>query len=915
MFRRPHAIGSLRTVLLAAPLLMVAALAAEAPTSPSADSVFVSFRREIQPILAKYCFDCHGNGTSKGSVTLDEFTDGAALRDHSLWLRALKNVRSGIMPPSGEEPLPPADAEKLMRWIKRDAFGLEADAPDPGRVIVRRLNRVEYRNTVRDLLGVDFDTQKEFPADDTGHGFDNIGAVLTLSPMLLEKYLDAAQTIVAQAVPLQPRVMAETSVAGRKFNTVKADTELPAAPAPNAAAALTTVAAVNPAPGAPAAAPADRGQGRPRPVATPPPSRRPAPVVEGEAIALSYYTPATVSTTHRIAQAGKYQLTLDLRAAERYVEDQFDLNRCRLTFAIDGETVFTQEFMRESGRKLEVPVERELSAGDHTLTIEIAPLTQLTQWRNLRMRVNALALRGPYAEEHWVKPAGYEKVFPRDPPADLAGRQRYARELLEKFATRAYRRPVEPATLDRLVALAEDIYSQPKSHFEAGVAQAMVAVLASPRFLFREEPTEPLLPGQTHPAIDEYALASRLSYFLWSSLPDETLLRLAKNNQLRTNLPAQLDRLLASDRANEFVRNFTGQWLHARDIATVPITALDVYLRDHPKPELDAARAAQRKLIGKPREQRTPEEQAAMTEARRVITDFEKLPKPELTDELRRAMREETELTFAHIVREDRSLLELLNSNYTFLNEPLARHYGIEGVTGRSMRKVTLAPDSPRGGILTQGTVLAVTSNPTRTSPVKRGVFILESILGTPPAPPPPNIPSLEDAAPAEKLRTLNLRETLALHAKDPLCASCHLRMDPLGLALENFNAMGVWRTADAGQPVTPAGQLITGEKFSDIRELKRVLATSRSRDFYYSLSEKLLTYALGRGLEYYDTATLDRLVADLEASGGKPSALLRGIVGSVPFQQRRAPTVRAVTETAAPRSNPAASTLVSTTP
>jgi hypothetical protein len=253
-------------------------------------------------------------------------------------------------------------------------------------------------------------------------------------------------------------------------------------------------------------------------------------------------------------------------------------------------------------------------------------------------------------------------------------------------------------------------------------------------------------------------------------------------------------------------------------------------------------------------------------------------------------MQQETEMTFAHIVKEDRSLLELLESDYTFLNEDLAKHYGIEGVTGRAMRKVTLAPDSPRGGILTQGTILAVTSNPTRTSPVKRGVFILDAILGTPPAPPPPNIPSLEDAAPATELRKMTLRDSLALHAKEPLCHSCHSRMDPLGLALENFNAMGMWRTSELNQPIQTGGKLITGEAFADIRELKHILATNHRRDFYYCLTEKLLTYALGRGLDYYDVTTVDQLVAQLEASGGKPSALLHGIVNSAPFHQRRQP-------------------------
>jgi len=246
-------------------------------------------------------------------------------------------------------------------------------------------------------------------------------------------------------------------------------------------------------------------------------------------------------------------------------------------------------------------------------------------------------------------------------------------------------------------------------------------------------------------------------------------------------------------------------------------------------------------------------------------------------------------MSFAHVIREDRSLLELIDARYVFINEELAKHYGIPNVAGKEMRLVELPPDSPRGGVLTQGTVLAVTSNPTRTSPVKRGVFILNSILGTPPAPPPPNIPALEDAASKEELAKMSLRETLDLHAKNPLCRSCHNRMDPLGLALENFNALGQWRESEMNQPVEPAGELITGEKFANIQELKRVLVTAHRRDYYYCMADKLLTYALGRGLDYTDTDTLDQLVAKLEAAEGRPSVLLRGIVESAPFQQRRA--------------------------
>ncbi len=862
------------------PLMLLSASAAFA-----AESSLETFRREIEPVLSKYCYDCHGNGVDKGGVKLDAFSDPAALHDPKLWLRALKNVRSGIMPPVDETSLPPAEAEKLMQWIKREAFGLDPANPDPGRTTVRRLNRVEYRNTIRELTGVDFDTQKEFPADDSGHGFDNIADVLTISPMLLEKYLDAAQAIVAKSVPMQSRVVAENAVLGKDFVTTKVDTTLPEPPKVDVAAVMNQAAPAVIAP----ATPAGRGRGGKRPDAGPPPMRRPVPTVDGDALDLSYYTPATVTATHRVAHAGKYQLLVDLRAFERYVDNQFDLNRSKLTFSVDGEVLLEQEFVREGGKKFEFTFDREWTAGEHTLSFEMQPIgPDKPQIRQLRMKVNAVTVRGPLTEEHWVQPAGYGKIFPRATPADAAGRQAYARELLGKFATRAFRRPADSVTIDRLVALAETTYSLPRITFEAGVAQAMVAVLASPSFIFREERAAAPRPGRLHPDVDEYSLASRLSYFLWSSMPDAELFRLASAGKLRAELPAQMARMLADARAREFVRNFTGQWLQARDIPNVAITARDIFLRDNPQPGLDEARETFRRISRKPEGERTPEENELLAKARTQFIGAGRAAFPDLTADLRRAMAQETEMSFAHILKEDRSLLELIESDYTFLNEDLAKHYGIEGVTGREMRKVTLAPDSPRGGVLTQGTILAVTSNPTRTSPVKRGVFILDAILGTPPAPPPPNIPALEDAASAAELKKMNLRETLALHAKDPMCNSCHSRMDPLGLALENFNAMGMWRTSDSGQPVQTAGKLITGETFSDVRELKHVLATARRHDFYECVTEKLLTYALGRGLDYRDVATTDQLVAQLEASGGKLSALLRGIVNSAPFQQRR---------------------------
>lgn len=779
----------------------------------------------------------------------------------------MKNVRAGIMPPASEPRVPSDEEKKLMTWIKLRAFSLDPAHPDPGRITLRRLNRVEYRNTVRELTGVEFDTLKEFPADDTGQGFDNLADVLTISPILLERYLDAAQTIIGEAVPTQPRVVATVTIPGRQFASL--NSPAPVAPTPVSPALPVVKAAV---------------------VSTPV-FKRPLPKVSHDSLDLSYYTPVTIAASYKAVHAGKYQLGVNLMAVEAYVDDQFDLNRCRLIFKADGETLISQEFVRESDKVFDFTFDRNWQPGEHTLTFEIQPIGPDTvQNRMLRLRLNAVTVHGPASPEYWVQPDNYTRFFARKVPWWGPSRKKYAADILGRFATRAFRRPVDEETVNRLVAMSEAVSSQPGSTFEAGIAQAMVAVLASPRFVFREEESEPLQPGQVSPYVDEFALASRLSYFFWSSMPDAELFSLASKGQLRANLPAQISRMMADPRFSEFVSNFTGQWLEARDIGTVQINPLAVYLREHPSVEAESALATFQRVSRIAEEKRTPQDKEDYKKARSAFFALFRAPKAQLTDPLRDAMRRETEMDFGYVVREDRSLLELIESNYTFLNEDLAKHYGIPGVTGHEMRKVVLPADSPRGGVLTQGTVLSVTSNPTRTSPVKRGVFILDAILGTRPPPPPPNIPALEDAASPEKLRTMTLRENLALHATNKSCAACHSRMDPLGLALENFNAMGAWRDGELNRPIQAGGKLITGETFKDVRELKHILATSRRRDFYYCITEKLMTYALGRTLDYYDVDTVDQLVGQLEATGGRPSVLLRGIVNSAAFQQRRLP-------------------------
>jgi hypothetical protein len=450
-----------------------------------------------------------------------------------------------------------------------------------------------------------------------------------------------------------------------------------------------------------------------------------------------------------------------------------------------------------------------------------------------------------------VRPPNFYRFFTRDAPPAGPERTAYAREVLGRFAGRAFRRPADERTIDRLVAIAEEAYAKPGASAEQGLARAMVAVLASPRFVFRVEQTEPVEAGELIAPVDEHALAARLSYFLWSSTPDDELLGLAARGRLRQYLPAQVKRMLADWRADALTENFVGQWLQARDAEGISIDARSVLARD----------SGQEKELQKHMEELAAFRARLATDPQAPVTFRPRIPRPtvELDGSLRAAMRREAEMFFAHMIREDRPILDLLDSDYTFLNEKLAKHYGVPDVQGDEMRRVALPANSPRGGVLTMGAVLAVTSNPTRTSPVKRGVFILDNILGTPTPPPPPDIPELEEAEKGFGDREPTMREVMEIHRSNPLCSSCHARMDPLGLALENFNAMGMWRERERNQPIDAAGRLASGETFDGVRELKRVLKDDRRQDFYRCLTEKMLTYALGRGMEYNDVGRSTR--------------------------------------------------------
>ena len=802
-----------------------------------------TFEKEILPILEDRCFDCHGDGEKKGKVGFDTFGSTEALMGQTdLWVHALKNVRSGLMPPPKKKRLTGDELSKLEDWIKRGPLKLDPQNPDPGRVTLRRLNRVEFRNTIRDLTGIDFRSDEEFPADDTGYGFDTIGDVLTTSPLLLEKYMQAAEAIVAKAVPLESRVIPQRTIGAGKFTG------------------------------------SDDGE-----------------------LSVSLYDPADVTARVEISKPGTYRVVLNATVRGSFA---FDPGRADAEWFVDGKRVFQQELQWKDGLKLDSSVEVKWAAGTYPLRLTLKPLVGKDQKPaekpgdgapDVDLKFQGVTLIGPLEPEFAERPPNYGRFFTRDEiPRDEAGRLQYREEILRRFTTRAFRRPVDDATIRKLTALATESAAMPGGTFERGIARAITAVIASPRFLFRMEDTLPENDPQAHPLLDEFALASRLSYFLWSTMPDEPLYQLAERGELRKNLAAQVDRMLKDERSNEFVKNFAGQWLQTRDVESVSIDARIVLARDAGQEKEMRERFQLRQRLNKAIDEAEKAHDAPKLDGlRKELAEFRVKfgnggKRIEFSGSLRAAMRREAEMLFGHLVRTDGSVLGLVENDSTFLNEELAKHYGVPDVQGGEMRLVKLPPDSPRGGVITMGTVLAVTSNPTRTSPVKRGLFILDNILGTPPPPPPPNIPSLEASEKAHDGADRTLREALALHREQPLCSSCHNRMDPLGLALENFNAMGSWRDKERGLPLEPAaGQLITGEKFADVQELKHLLVTARRSDYYRCLTEKLLTYALGRGPQPCDIPTVDAVVGNLEQTQGKFSSLLTGIIESPAFQKR----------------------------
>ncbi len=747
----------------------------------------------IEPILVEGCYDCHGDGASKGDFALDDFDRVEDfLGEFDPWFEVWKSVRSNLMPPADKPQLTPDERTKLLDFIEKDVFKIDHDNPDPGRVTIRRLNREEYRYTIKDLLHYDFPVGDRLPPDDTGYGFDTIGDVLSISPLLMEKYIEAATEIVDAAVPVTGPEIIEWWFEAKTFRDEK-----------------------NP---------------------------------SWEAKWMPFDQARKLSSKPWVSYDGEYEIAVDygIRGS-----DQPSSQTAIFKMGVEDKVLGEQKLVWNKSDRLTFKTKAILKKGNQASFWFLTEPGQTPKdgEKKLAISVQNVRTRGPLDGSHKDYPWGVRHIFSQGPPpSDPAQIESYREELLRRFATRAFRRPVDDATVKRLSKIAADVSAQPGHRFEQGIAEAIVAILASPRFLMRAEiQPEPDNPDKIV-TLDEYALASRLSYCFWNSLPDEELMKLASEGKLRAQLRPQVDRMLADAKSDRFITNFVGQWLRTRDVETMNFSV------------------------------------SAVTGEK----NFEKASRM-FNGELRRAMRQETEQLFSWILRENRPATELLTARYTFLNEPLANWYGIPGVKGREMRKVDLAPETHRSGILTQASFLLVTSTPTRTSPVNRGLFVLENFLATPAPPAAPNVPALEDAGRGKgNKKPLSLRELLALHSEQKICASCHARMDPIGLALENFNVGGIWRDLEHGQPIDTAGELMTGEKFANALELSEVLATARKGDYMRAVTEKMLTYAVGRGVEYYDSPTVSKIIEKAEKNGGSLREILYGVVESAPFQKRR---------------------------
>jgi hypothetical protein len=801
----------------------------------------------LKPFLTTHCASCHLNGEAEAGIDLSRFEDAKSLlKDRLMWERVAEVITAGTMPPedatkrpANEEVVAVCNAlTQYYQFIDRTA------KPDPGRVTMRRLNRVEYRNTVRDLFGLDFDPTEEFPSDDIGHGFDNIGDVLTISPLLMERYLKASESIATRVIVEKPPPVNRNHLQARftepaakeipldgSFRVLKSDGENGLQTGP-----IFTGYKFE-----------DEGEYefRARVFARAPEGQKVEMVIllQGEKISEADSDEALSIVVGEVRKSAKilHRAVVTGRTPEKSEVIEVKLpklvGRERILVGLVKPSATPQEPATTEAVTADAAAPpAEASATEAVIadaaTLEVKPAELLVEYLSLKGPMDSR----PLAHKQWLAH-----------PAELQGIERN-RHLVTRWLKKIYRRPPTDQEVEALasLALAEE---QAGTTWEGSMQFALQAALSSPKFLFRVELDDQ---PQSHEsrAIDQFALANRLSYFLWSTMPDERLFELAEKGELEAKLDEEIQRMLKDDRATSLVDQFALQWLQLQRL-------------DQVQPDRDMF--------------------------------------PDFNDELRRAMKEETRLLFLHILKEDRSILEVVDASYTFLNERLARFYGIrddrgnedkvngeqkgEPIQGRDFRLVQLPAGSTRGGLLTHASILTVTSNPTRTSPVKRGRWVLEQVLGAPPPPPPPDAPQLP--VDAQAVASGSLRQRLEIHRANPSCANCHDKMDPIGFALENYDAVGRFRTKDGAFDIDASGVLPDGSKFNNLPDLKQILK-NRSRDVARCMAEKMLIFAIGRGVEFYDRPTINKIVESTEANGYRFSALVKAIVASEPFRMRR---------------------------
>jgi hypothetical protein len=790
-------------VLVTMAWLSLAALPAvsqETPASP---------RRAL---LNQYCVTCHNERLRTAGLTLDTADVDAVSRNAEVWEKVVRKLRASAMPPTGMPRPDPAAYEAFTTYLETELDRAAAASPNPGATGTRRLNRTEYANAIRDLLAVEIDAESLLPADDSRHGFDNIGDVLTISPLLSERYLSAARKISRLAIgdPAFGPVVETYDVPKYLYQDTQMSPDLP------------------------------------------------------------FGSRGGVAIRHRFPLDGEYEIQIRLHRNHREFirglaePHQLDVRLDGANihrFAVGGETKGKSAPVFSTAAQGDIPQELYERNADDALNFRFAakagtrlvgiafldealategPLLQrmtqydFTQYKGGKPAVASVTISGPYNAEGVGDTPSRQRIFVCA-PSGSADEEPCARRILTTLAHRAYRRPITDQDLEPLLSL----YGEGRSRggFEAGIETAMERILAGPEFLFRVESNPAgVARGAAH-RISDLELASRLSFFLWSSLPDDELLSLAESGRLQDAavFEQQVRRMLADARSAALVKNFAGQWLYLRNLRSIS-----------PDPEVF----------------------------------------PYFDDNLRDAFRQETELFFESMLREDRSVLDLLDADYTFVNERLARHYGIPNVYGSHFRRVTLSDDR-RKGLLGQGSILTVTSYANRTSPVTRGKWVLENILGTPPPPPPANVPALRERN--ESGKALSMRQAMEQHRANPVCAACHRVMDPLGFALENFDGIGRYRTTDAKAAIDPSGTLPDGTPFEGAAGLRKVLREKRSEQFVLTVTERILTYGLGRGVEFTDAPAIRKIMREAQPSGYRWSSLILGVTQSMQFQMRKA--------------------------